>query len=887
MGVEQAPATTDAAGRVLVLSSRQVPAQILTDALGSLGYKVIVCSELSEALSAIGQGHADAPVVDHALVDLCLVPEDAQRERPSGLEAVSQIRAHGPSMGIVAFCSAPRGQNAELTAAALAAGADDLVEYSDDGWEQLVSDVAAHLEFFRTLQQRLRRYTSDRDPMLQALQQLGVGIAIVDRHLRVWYMNETLREEMGYPLMVASHGRYWLSCYAQQDAQCPAPASCLSYAARKAIEEKREVQQTALLRVNTLRGEGRRRPALRYYQLTAKPMLSSAKDGRVMAVLETAQDITDTLRTTGMDRRVRLELLARAVLDVGFSRCRIYTRGDGSARRLQLTVFVGGNIDRHGGHEIDLEQSHAAARRGQWEAGAAWFPPGYEREPWHEDLGLPVDHQGWVDWPVFGPAGRLLGWIAADTAPPSEDAPLPACERTRFVGRPVAPSDLEALRMYADHAAQILSASQDADTVEFDREAAAISELDSRVLVSGATPTQAAEWALEALHENLPSLVHSTVRYFSDWTQSAVLFASRGPLEPYLEREVSLYDLRRPSGIVHQTGEPVIHRLNADGSWGPWMKGWLEASPPGFEEALRSNGVVHILIYPLQIEGHPVGSLGLFLSEVDAVSTGAARWLLERALERAQACATAARMQERLRSEAIEQAMPDLLPAIAHKLGTPLFLANQEIRAFDLDVEEGTATVESARTAMANLKRHMSRIDAIRRQFLEMSAAGGRRRQRVDLVSVLREAVSEATEGVSDEFKVLYHQCPERADVNASREDLSEVFYELAANAVRALGGKGELHIEVSPYPASNETPVAWRITFENAGRIPDDDKARIFDPFYTTNLASGTGLGLALVRRLLRANEATIREIGTDSVVFELLVPTWTQPHRGREGEA
>jgi len=873
-----------ASGRVLVLTNQDLCPEVFTAALEGLGLRATVCSTVAEALAELE--NRDSPPIDHAFVDLCLECSDDMSAEPSGVEALRQIRERGASLGIVAFCSVPGCSERDLEGLALAAGADDYVARGDGAAEALVGSLIEHLDCLRALQRRLQRYTEDRDPMFQALQQLGVGIAVVDRHLRVWYMNDTLREEMGYSLLQTSGERARLVCYAR-DGECLAPASCLGCGVRRAIDLRGEVQQVALMRVNALRPEGSRRPALRYYQLTAKPMLGSPTSDRVMAVLETAQDITDTLRATGMDRRVRLELLARAVLDVGFSRCRIYIRGEGSARRLELAVFAGGDIERHGGHEIDLEQSHAAARRGQWEAGAAWFPPGYEREPWHEELGLPADHQGWVDWPVFGPAGRLLGWIAADTAPPADDVSVPACDRVRFVGRPVVPSDLEALRMYADHAAQILSTSQDTDIIEFDREAAAISELDSRVLVSGATPTEAAAWALDTLHEHLPALVHSTVRYYSHWTQSSVLFASRGPLDPYLEREVSLYDLRRPSGRIHKTGETVVHHLDDEGGWDRWMRGWIEASHPGFDEALRANQVEEIIIRPLVIENHMVGTLAVFLSERGAVSSGAPQWLLERCLERAQACATAARMQERLRSEAIDQAMPDLLPAIAHKLGTPLFLANREIRAFTADAEEGTATVESARASMANLKRHMSKIDGIRRQFLEMSAAGGRRRQRIDLVSVLRDAVADATDGVCDEFVVVYTQCPDRAYAYASREDLSEVFYELAANAVRALDGRGVLSIEVSPYPASKEAPVAWRVTLENPGRIPDEDKTRIFDPFYTTNLASGTGLGLALVQRLLRANEGTIRETGTDTVVFEVLVPSWSEPRRGGEEEA
>jgi signal transduction histidine kinase len=46
----------------------------------------------------------------------------------------------------------------------------------------------------------------------------------------------------------------------------------------------------------------------------------------------------------------------------------------------------------------------------------------------------------------------------------------------------------------------------------------------------------------------------------------------------------------------------------------------------------------------------------------------------------------------------------------------------------------------------------------------------------------------------------------------------------------------------------------------DNGVGIPAKDMARIFDPFFTTKpMGQGTGLGLDIVRRLVRHNDGTI----------------------------
>ena len=90
--------------------------------------------------------------------------------------------------------------------------------------------------------------------------------------------------------------------------------------------------------------------------------------------------------------------------------------------------------------------------------------------------------------------------------------------------------------------------------------------------------------------------------------------------------------------------------------------------------------------------------------------------------------------------------------------------------------------------------------------------------------------------------------------------ELNQVWMNLIDNAIDAipLGG----HVTISAVRELDRIVV--RITDDGAG-IPDDIKTKIFDPFFTTKgVGKGTGLGLDIVRRILKQHEG---EIEVDSV--------------------
>ncbi len=85
--------------------------------------------------------------------------------------------------------------------------------------------------------------------------------------------------------------------------------------------------------------------------------------------------------------------------------------------------------------------------------------------------------------------------------------------------------------------------------------------------------------------------------------------------------------------------------------------------------------------------------------------------------------------------------------------------------------------------------------------------------------------------------------------------ELNQVWMNLIENALDAIPLGGQVEIAA----ARELDRVVVRITDDGPG-IPDEIKGRIFDPFFTTKgVGKGTGLGLDIVRRILRRHEGEI----------------------------
>ena len=101
--------------------------------------------------------------------------------------------------------------------------------------------------------------------------------------------------------------------------------------------------------------------------------------------------------------------------------------------------------------------------------------------------------------------------------------------------------------------------------------------------------------------------------------------------------------------------------------------------------------------------------------------------------------------------------------------------------------------------------------------------------------------------------KIFSEDC---AEVNAYVGELNQVWTNVIDNAVYALPQNGELVIET----IRESKNICVKFT-DNGGGIPPEIISRIFDPFFTTKkVGDGTGIGLDLVKRIIKHHNGEIK---------------------------
>jgi two-component system, NtrC family, sensor histidine kinase HydH len=119
----------------------------------------------------------------------------------------------------------------------------------------------------------------------------------------------------------------------------------------------------------------------------------------------------------------------------------------------------------------------------------------------------------------------------------------------------------------------------------------------------------------------------------------------------------------------------------------------------------------------------------------------------------------------------------------------------------------------------------------------------------------LHELVDSAAEAAMLPAALTLHaSVPADLTLAIDPDQVRQVLVNLFTNASQALKGRGQLWVEAA---ATADGGAHLRVRDDGPG-IPDADRARIFEALYTTK-AKGSGLGLALCRRIMEAHGGAI----------------------------
>ena len=212
--------------------------------------------------------------------------------------------------------------------------------------------------------------------------------------------------------------------------------------------------------------------------------------------------------------------------------------------------------------------------------------------------------------------------------------------------------------------------------------------------------------------------------------------------------------------------------------------------------------------------------------------------------------------EEKIESERLS-ALTLLAAGVAHELGNPLNSLTIHLQLLDRKLKARDARLhEELAPFIATARGELERLDFIIEQFLQAIRPTSPRLEPADLNALIREAcqfLAPEIKARGIDLSLELHSRLPAIPVDAGQ--MKQALYNVLRNASQAVamtGGK----IEV----CSDFTDQAIVISVRDNGQgIASADMARLFTPYFTTK-SSGHGLGLLIVRRILREHGGDIQ---------------------------
>ena len=205
---------------------------------------------------------------------------------------------------------------------------------------------------------------------------------------------------------------------------------------------------------------------------------------------------------------------------------------------------------------------------------------------------------------------------------------------------------------------------------------------------------------------------------------------------------------------------------------------------------------------------------------------------------------------------------------IAHEIRTPLATVNMALEYF-----AGRDLPAAAEKRLGLAQREMERINRLLSEVLLYAKPLSLRTEKLELCELLQQVV-ESLQPQADAAGVgVQLACAESPSLNGDPDRLTQIFLNLARNAIEAAPPETNVGLIVEQ---GQDAGVITVSVHNDGDPIPAEIASRLFEPFFTTR-PRGTGLGLAIVRRLVEAHGGTVTVTSTadEGTRFQVRLPT------------
>lgn len=216
---------------------------------------------------------------------------------------------------------------------------------------------------------------------------------------------------------------------------------------------------------------------------------------------------------------------------------------------------------------------------------------------------------------------------------------------------------------------------------------------------------------------------------------------------------------------------------------------------------------------------------------------------------------TRAEAQETLETERLN-ALTLLAAGVAHEIGNPLNSLDIHLQLMGRKLKKlPPGDRKPLEDNLATAREEIQRLDSILKQFLAAVRPTTPRRERSDLNAVLGETLKLLEPELSSRhIGVELDLAPSLPPADVDPGQFQQVFYNLIRNSYQALRDREGI---ITIRTRAND--YEYRLVFEDNGTgISPEHMGAIFEPYRTTK-SSGSGLGLLIVRRIVREHGGEI----------------------------
>ncbi len=236
------------------------------------------------------------------------------------------------------------------------------------------------------------------------------------------------------------------------------------------------------------------------------------------------------------------------------------------------------------------------------------------------------------------------------------------------------------------------------------------------------------------------------------------------------------------------------------------------------------------------------------------------------------------KLQERLRLQDRMAAVGMMAAGLAHEVGNPLAAISGSTQM----LAAASGGDSSQRKLLEIVLRESQRLDRTVKGFLQFARPRPRAQRRFDIGLLLEEQVALLTNSaeVDRDHQIALRLATPHTEVSADPDQISQVFWNLVRNAIKAMPDGGLLTI------LGQQHEDRYAVAVQDTGTgMGEEERANLFHPFKSF-FDDGSGIGMAIVYRIVEEHGGDIKVDSTpgEGTIVTVSIPMIAPETMARE---